>query len=215
MTDTPAAPSALPERLRLETRDLHVAAERSGAMSALLHGRLERPRYVALLRNLHAIYTALEAALELQRGDAGVAALRLPALYRTAALAADLGTLYGPRWAAGVAIAPAAVAYVQRLDALAAVASPNLVAHAYVRYLGDLHGGQILSTLVRKTYGLGAAGTAFYDFGSTEDVRAARGTFREGLAAVPATLAGMDAIVAEARWAFRQHQRLFEELLPG
>ena len=59
--------TALPERLKLETRLLHGAAERSGAMAALLAGRLPRAGYVAMLRNLQALYTALEAALQAAR----------------------------------------------------------------------------------------------------------------------------------------------------
>lgn len=43
--------------------------------------------------------------------------------------------------------------------------APLLLAHAYVRYLGDLSGGQIIGGRIRRAYGLkGKAGTAFYDF---------------------------------------------------
>jgi heme oxygenase len=40
-----------------------------------------------------------------------------------------------------------------------------LLAHAYVRYLGDLSGGQIIGGRIKRAYGLkGKEGTAFYDF---------------------------------------------------
>ena len=52
-------------RLKLETRELHAQAERSGIMNALLHGRIERNAYCALLRNLREIYAGLEMALEI------------------------------------------------------------------------------------------------------------------------------------------------------
>jgi heme oxygenase len=43
--------------------------------------------------------------------------------------------------------------------------APLLLAHAYVRYLGDLSGGQIIGGRIRRAYKLpSTAGTAFYDF---------------------------------------------------
>jgi hypothetical protein len=45
--------------------------------------------------------------------------------------------------------------------------APLLLAHAYVRYLGDLSGGQIIGGRIKRAYGLkGQEGTAFYDFSS-------------------------------------------------
>jgi heme oxygenase len=58
----------------------------------------------------------------------------------------------------------------------------------------------------------GDAGTAFYDFGPEETVKALRLRLREGLARLPVTAAEEDAIVAEACWSFRQHVALFSEL---
>lgn len=218
-----AASAALPERLRLETRALHAATERTGAMAALLAGRLPRAGYLAMLRNLHAIYAALEAALQCHADAEGVAALQAGDLARAAVLADDLATLHGPSWAEELVLTEAAAAYVARLQALqismAPAAAPALVAHAYVRYLGDLHGGQVLQRLVGRQYGLsdedGAPGTRFYDFGATPQVLLLRQQLRAALGSLPFDGSEQDAVVAEACWAFEQHQRLFTELLPG
>jgi len=211
-----ADPAALPERLRLGTRELHAAAERSGAMAALLAGRLPRRGYSALLRNLHALYGAMEQALDARRLDAAIAPLPAAVLRRSAALAADLDTLHGRGWADALPVLPAAAAYVARLQGLAEAASPALVAHAYVRYLGDLHGGQVLKRLVVRHYALtGGAGTSFYDFGPEPEVQALRQRLRSALASLPMDAVAQDEVVAEARWAFVQHQRLFEELAAG
>lgn len=209
----PLLSTALPARLKLETRDLHSATERSGAMAALLAGRLSRTGYCALLRNLHALYAALEAALRARSGDAAVALLQTTALQREAALAADLDTLRGPAWRSDLPLQPATMAYVARLHTLAAQPSPALVAHAYVRYLGDLHGGQVLKRLVARHLGLPEdTGTQFYEFGPEPQVLALRQHLRQALACLPFTVAEQDEVVAEARWAFEQHQRLFEQL---
>lgn len=211
---------ALPERLRLETRTLHAATERTGAMAALLAGRLPRAGYLAMLRNLHAIYAALEAALHAHAGAVAVAALQAESLVRAAPLADDLATLHGPAWADELPLSEAAIHYVVRLQAFQAAAepaaAPALVAHAYVRYLGDLHGGQVLQRLVARHYGLsdeaGAPGTRFYDFGATPKVLALRQQLRAALGGLPFDSDEQDAVVAEACWAFEQHQRLFTEL---
>jgi heme oxygenase (biliverdin-producing, ferredoxin) len=203
----------LPERLRLETRDLHAAAERSGAMAALLRGRLELPRYRALLRNLLVIYVALELALDACQASPQVAPMRMPGLYRANALQQDLVALGEPAADAALLAEDAAAAYAQRLAQLAQSGSPALVAHAYVRYLGDLHGGQALKRVVASAYALGEQGTGFYEFGSDEEVLQQRQALRAALAALPTNRDEADLIVAEARWAFEQHRLLFEQLM--
>lgn len=203
----------LAERLRAETRELHAQAERSGVMAALLAGRLARDAYCALLRNLHDIYAALEAALARHREDARVAALHDPALARRAALAADLAVLHPGPWQKDLPQEPATQEYVARLYDLSATGSPALVAHAYVRYLGDLHGGQLLAQRVAASYALrDGAGTRFYDFGPVSEMLARRQSFRDGLSAMPVSAAEGDAIVTEACWAFGMHRQLFEQL---
>ena len=200
MSDASPHPATLADRLRRDTRALHQQAERSGAMAALLRGTLERARYTLLLRNLHAIYTALEAAFDVQPA----------ALRRADALAQDLDALHGAQWRTQLPLAAATQAYAQRLQC---TPPPPLLAHAYVRYLGDLHGGQVLQRRVAAT--LGVVATRFYDFGDSARVQALITQLRSALAALPATGAAADAIVAEACWSFAQHIRLFEELQPA
>lgn len=201
----------LAARLRTETRDLHTQAERSGVMADLLHGRLTQVRYCALLRNLHAIYGALEPALDRHVDDPR---LWRPELRRVHALEVDLDRLHTHDWRLDNPLTPAAVTYVARLRNLADQAPTLLVAHAYLRYLGDLHGGQILSRLVQRQFNLdlpeGSPGTAFYAFGDPAQVQTLARDFRTGLDALAPSLA--DDMVAEACAAFRLHRQLFEQL---
>lgn len=64
---------------------------------------------------------------------------------------------------------PAALtSYVSHLRGLAASEStaPGLLAHAYVRYLGDMSGGQFILARVKRAYGLKSdTGAEFYAFG--------------------------------------------------
>lgn len=84
-------------------------------------------------------------------------------------------------------------AYTARLNTIATSADPSpLLAHAYVRYLGDLSGGQVIRRRVAKAYGLDledGLGTKFYDFkqlggtksGSIGDFKKIKGWYRDGM----------------------------------
>lgn len=173
-------------------------------MAELLAARLPRARYTALLHSLHTLYAALEAGLAAHAGEAWLAGIELEALRRRAALEADLA---GESPAEPTAVA---CAYAARLQALAAEGSPLLLAHVYSRYLGDLHGGQILQRLVSRQYP--GIGTRFYEFGGDERVQALRLGLRSALASAPLGPGDADRLVAEARWSFEQHVLLFEAL---
>jgi heme oxygenase (biliverdin-producing, ferredoxin) len=202
----------LAQRLRLETRALHGQAEASALMRALIAGNIERGPYVALLHNLRALYAALETALAQHRADPRLRFATAPALLRTARIEQDLEALAPPD-APPNPLAEATQAYVQHLHTLAAREPLRLVAHAYVRYLGDLYGGQQLARGLRERLGLqGDAGTRFYDFGSPAQAQALRLGLRASLDAVQPSPAESDAIVDEACAAFRRHIALFEQL---
>ena len=203
----------LAQRLRDGTWALHTTTERAGVMPALLRGQLPAVRFHQLQRNLHAVYAALEAALQRHASHPVLAPLQLAPLARSAALAADLQHLHGPGWAEGLPLVPAAQAYADRLQRLARSDPAALAAHAYVRYLGDLNGGQALRRLAQRAYGLaGDDGTGFFDFGSPDQVRALVQAFRQALDELPVDEAGVQALVAEAQWSFGQHVALFTEL---
>lgn len=211
-----ATPRALTARLRAATRTLHTEAERAGVMRKLLRGTLERRSYIALLRNLHAIYATLESALTRHATLPALAAFPFASLRRAGALAADLAVVGDVEWAGTHPLRPAAVDYVERLTEIDRAAPALLLAHAYTRYLGDLNGGQRLRDIAARAYGLqDGRGTAFYDFGSTAEVDARIEAFRDALDRAPIDAGTSDAIVAEAQRAFALHVRLFEELAGG
>ncbi len=192
-------------RLKLATRELHTRAERSGVMAELLARRISREAYGALLVNLHAIYVALEAMLSASTLEAS----GLMPLARTAALASDVQAfaVKGP-----APVEAATRAYVERLHKLQGAHAHRLWSHVYVRYLGDLHGGQVLSRLVSGLFGVGKDATRFYDFGSDEQVLALRASLRSQLALTALSEVQADEVVNEAVWAFEAHCRIFEQI---
>ncbi len=199
--------------LKAQTRDLHTAVERTGVMRELLRGHVDRPSYCLLLRNLQAIYEALEAGLAGHTGQPWLSGLWQAQLARREPLEADLGLLHGPGWAHDLPVLPAAAGYVARLRSLERDAPETLLAHVYVRYLGDLSGGQILRDIVARGLGpAGAVGTRFYEFGDPEHARELARQLRAALDAIALDTAVSAAIVAEAQWSFARHADLFREI---
>lgn len=218
---TPAAnTSGLAGRLREGTQAEHRLAERGAFVHALLRGQLTRERYAAYLLALWPIYEALESGLHRHAGHPVTGPLALPQLYRCAAIASDLASLFD--LAPGAArVVPAANAYAERLYRLADAAPSLLVAHAYTRYLGDLSGGQILRRGAARTLGLaadaspGTPGLGFYDFQEVDDLDRCKHDIRARLDALPIDAGQAAAIIGEARWAFAGTAAVFNELLPG
>lgn len=214
-----AAGSGLALRLREATAAQHRQAERSRFMAALIAGRADHRSYRLLLHNLLPIYGALEPLLQAHREHAWLAPVWAPAMARLPALQNDIAEWQrlapsdlGPPL-------PASVHYAHRLNSLLLdttsldTAIARLLGHAYVRYLGDLSGGQVLQRVVARQLGLsGASGTTFYDFGAPDQAAALLQRWRQTLAALPAEGALADAAVQEACWSFDQHLRLFEAL---
>lgn len=211
--EEPLLPASLADRLREETRELHRAAERSRFVQALLRGELEPRAYALMLRSLHGLYAALESGLARHAGDPRLAAFAEPALWRREAIERDLQALAGPSWRETLRPAAAAARYVARLDALAAAQPLRLAGHAYVRYLGDLSGGQVLARVVARSVGRDDGGaTAFYDFGGAVAAARSAQALRRGLDRLGADADSADAVVEEACTAFALHGELFDEL---
>jgi heme oxygenase len=202
----------LAARLREETKQNHLEAERSGIMRRLLTRSLDLETYVALLRNLLPVYQALEDEMERHQGDQVVAPFHHPGLARAAALEADLAELAGPEWHS-IPVIPEAEAYARRIRAAAAQDPALLVAHGYVRYLGDLSGGQILKKIVAETFQLASgSGLRFYEFPALGDLDAFKQGYRAALNSLSPAPDRADDIVREAIGGFEANTRLFAGL---
>lgn len=203
----------LAERLRQSTRQAHADLERRPFVQRLMAGRLGLGGYVALLHNLLQLYHPLEDGLRAHAADPAVAGVWHEGLARAPALARDLQELDGLAVPAEDLLVPTARAYAGHLRLLAQQAPRLLCAHAYVRYLGDLSGGQLLRRQVAR--GLGRSdgdGLAFYDFGDAQQVRALAQQLRHGLDAAGGPEASDAAFIDEACSAFARHGQLFDEL---
>jgi len=180
-------------------------------MQELLRGTISRSSYAALLSSLRAMYAALEQGLHAHSGDPTFAGLGTRVFARTSALESDLTTLVGDR-DAWPAPHPVAAAYAAHLNERSRTRPELLLAHAWLRYLGDLNGGQILARIIRSHDAHAPLPTSFYEFPGLADPRGAAAEWRAALDAAPLNAEQHDALVAEAQDGFRRHIALFEAL---
>ena len=203
--------STLSLRLRAETQDLHTIAERSGVMRLLLRGTLPASEYAWLLRNLYEIYAALESGMTAHATDPVLAPFAHPGLRRMSSLHRDLDAIGGSQWAM-MNVTPTTRRYVARLVELSDRDPQLLLAHAYVRYLGDLSGGQHIARIVRRALPQFDKAVEFYSFPELGDLDAFKTAVRDGMDTLPLSNDAVTGMVAEARHGFEMHAMLFNEL---
>lgn len=207
-TDSPQ-PNRLSDALREGSAAEHRAAEATPFVGDLLAGRATRRQYAGYLLRLRVVYGALEAALHAHRRHPAVSAVYDEGLTRAGALDRDLA-----HWSATSDREPesaAASAYRVRIEA-AAVAPELLVAHHYTRYLGDLSGGQVLQRALRVARDGDDTGLDFYDFPEVPKPVPYKRDYRDRLDALRLTADQQDALVEEARHAFRLNRGLLDEV---
>jgi heme oxygenase len=170
------------EAIRQASWQVHEHAEASPYMQDLMAGRLDRHAFSELVAQQYLVYRELEALGDRMASDPVAGPFVVPELARVDALERDLEALRGPGWAAGLEATPATARYCDRLTGEAAAWSGGFVAHHYVRYMGDLSGGQVIRRVVERTYGIDAgSGTAFYAFDAITDLRAFKEGYRQRL----------------------------------
>jgi heme oxygenase len=181
-----------------------------------LKGIVEREPFRKLTADLYFVYHALETALDEHRDHPAVSQIYFPELQRIPKLEADLAYYYGDNWRDQIAASPKGVAYVERIQQVARENPALLIAHAYVRYMGDLSGGQSLRNIARSAMNLPPdQGTGLHEFDAFPTVEARRAfkmTYRDALNTVTVDEATVQAIVDEANLAFQMNRDVFHEL---
>jgi len=197
--------------MREATRGSHREAERSGVIAELLTGQLALGSYVLYLRNLVHVYRALESALLCHSESPGLGDLVPNGLFRSAPLASDLGKLTGPGWESGLKLLNSARRYSNRITLVSKDGGHRLIAHAYVRYLGDLNGGQLLARILSRKNGFRSDQLAFYRFDDIEHIDTVKRRMIERIDWYGTTLIDPGPIVEEAERAFRFNIDLAKE----
>jgi heme oxygenase len=174
--------------LRDLTKDAHTNAERQEFVKILFSGKINPKIYATFLKNQHPCYELLEVCAMPHGLLNG-----LPDIRRAPAILADFEELWDHEADGDAQILPAVEGYMKHI--LSIKGQPEkLMAHIYVRHMGDLAGGQMIS---KKVPGAGR----MYRF---EDPEALKIAIRERI---------NDDMADEAKVCFEFATQLFKEML--
>lgn len=161
-------PPALSAQLRHSTMSAHKNAETGGFIRQLFSGKCSTESYIFYLGALKQVYTTLEKALAQNQQHPAVKPIYFPELFREASLESDL-----KNWTSSEQInipddlKIAVSHYTDRIQQVSHQSPALLVAHSYVRYLGDLSGGQMLAKALSR-HKPKINGYSFYEFKNIE-----------------------------------------------
>lgn len=210
--DTTSPEVQFSDEIRNASWNSHEQAEQSPFMSALLGGTLEPNRYAQLAVQHYFIYDVLEQASASMAGDPFADPFVKPELTRIPALERDLVALLGAGWKDEIVPADATRAYCDRMREVCFDSPGSFVAHHYVRYMGDVSGGQHIRRVLQKTYGLDVTnGAAFYVFPEM-DFGAFKREYRELLNSTEWPAVERSRIIEEVQRAYQLNIQLLADL---
>jgi heme oxygenase len=188
----------------------HHQAEGMDFSRALLAGEATPGQLVALLTALVPAYGLLEQQAPKLAHNLGAPPIPWADLARSTALRHDLALV------ADLPTPPpsaAAQAWLAHLEQLAEQAPHRFLAHAYVRYGGDLSGGQQLAAQANAILARqGLSPLSFWAFG--RPVAELKGALHDGFEQLQLTEREEEDLLEEAEAAFLLTQRLLAELAP-
>lgn len=203
-------------KLREGTSHSHTLAENTAFTKCFLKGIVEKEPFRKLLADFYFLYSTLEEELERNKNNPVISNIYFPELNRKQNLVADLEYYYGENWAAEIFPSVAGQTYVARIREVSNSEPALLVAHSYVRYMGDLSGGQSLKNIARSALELPEGkGTQFYEFeqiSSAEARREFKGKYRDALNSLPIDEVLEQKIIDEANAAFKLNRDVVHEL---
>jgi heme oxygenase len=208
--DTVASRVILSLQLKSATKRIHTEAERTGYIAELLTGQPPLFKYCLLLRNLQPVYAALEQAIVTHAAD--LPQFTDAALRRREAIDHDLRNIVHSTQQSNLPLLAACDAYVSRVQYLSQHRPALLNAHAWVRYFGDLSGGQILARMLHSKYALEPEQLTFYQFHGIADIEACKDDIRSGLDANKNLIGMRPDLEQEAKRAFRYNIELSIEI---
>ena len=206
----------LAKQLKVGTKKSHSAAENTSFVASFLRGVVAEESYRTLVSDLYFVYRAMEEEVRRLKDNEFVKAVYFPELERELALERDVRYYWGPNWRAIITPSASAQLYANRIREIGLKDPLLLVAHHYTRYLGDLSGGQILKGIAQKAMNLREGeGLHFYEFEQVEDTKEFKVKYRAALDTLELDQSQIDAIIAEANYAFKLNMYVFDELAGG
>lgn len=197
--------------IKTRTDQAHAQAESAPFISALMGGQLNSQAYNDYLAAFLPIYRRMESILRDRTDSILLSYFNHRALDRTQLIENDIAhlnsktasTLKGEDFAS-------VQKYLSRLSDQ--VSDVRLAAHHYIRYLGDLSGGQAISKLVSRHYKISSEALTFYDFSSIGDIVFYKKRYRDLLNLAPLSAEEKDDFLDEVTNLYRLSTDIFFDL---
>jgi len=205
--------SCLADAMKRETSSQHRLAERSGVVAKILNRTVTLAEYVLFVRNLLPIYQAFERPMEHTKATARLAPFLDTRLDRSESLIQDLDNIIGRDAWLDLPLMPSAKKYSHLIQQMKKAESIDLLGHIYVRYLGDLNGGQVLRRILADSFNLNACCLKFYCFPAISDLKNFRVEYRRQLNAFEVDTSEKSAIVGAAVRGFQLNINVSNEIV--
>jgi heme oxygenase len=195
--------TSLVNSLRNVTQKLHKRAETTGVVEELIRGHVTLDAYLLYQRNLCAVYQTLEAELLRNQSRNGLTDLVRSDLMRYSSIKNDLNAITYGDWETTLPVLAATKRYLNQIKVASNEDSLAILGHYYVRYLGDLNGGQVLAKLLSKRLGLTAKQLSFYRFSEVENMTLYKKQLLSSLEKIGGQPEALERITHEAQQAFK------------
>lgn len=198
-------------QLKQAGKEDHDKVEQAAVIRAIFDGSISEKEYMDYLACLYEVYSQLEKELCLQESNPQVAPLIIPDIFRASTIKADLKA-FGDE---GHKPNQQAREYRAHLQFLGQYRPHLLIAHAYLRYLGDLFGGQMIARKLKERFD---DKLNFHDFTALCQAQKIKNPtvfaikFREILDALPLDEEQKNEILEEVAAGYRRHEMMFKQL---
>lgn len=179
--------------MRSETKEVHSQVEGAKIVGQIIGKTIKKDDYCKLLARYYHMYATLEEEFEKNKTNSAVANVYFPEILRLNSIESDLTFFLGDKWTTLEVIVEAKEAtkdFCSHIRKVSKESPELLVAHLYVRYLGDLAGGQMIGNKLRGCFtnetlpdknGDPDAGVKFYVFDNVPNIKDFVLKFKAGL----------------------------------
>jgi len=199
------------DQIKARTDAAHAQAENAPFISALMGGGLNPLAYRDYLASFLPVYSRMEALLQARSESTLLSFFNHRALDRSALIENDIAHLESTLSSTfkGASL-PSVQSYLARLTDQ--VSDARLLAHHYIRYLGDLSGGQAISKLVSRHYAIAPEALTFYDFTNIGDAVFYKKRYRDLLNLAPLSTEEKDEFLDEVTHLYLLSTEIFIDL---
>ncbi|MEI9907908.1 MAG: biliverdin-producing heme oxygenase [Actinomycetota bacterium] len=202
------------DEIKAATDHSHRQAEESRFIVDLMSGKSSLLGYFRYMQALAPVYKKMESLLEERSSSTLLNYFDHRALDRYEKIEKDLDflaiglNLVGD-WRDEELLAPTKV-YLSHLDSQ--ISDARLLAHHYIRYLGDLSGGRIIGRMMQTHYSIAPQAMNFYDFDGVGDAVFYKRRYRDLLNLVPFTATEKEQFLDEVVRLYQLTTAMFKEL---